>query len=78
MKTYVLWKEQNNYKLQHTKEYIADVCDARKIWTLRDFNTTEEVLQWLKPIGILTERRLTSNVKSRKILQNQQRVLRRD
>ena len=48
MKTYVLWREQNNYKLQHTKEYVANVCDARKIWTLRDFNTTEEVLQWLK------------------------------
>ena len=48
MRTYVLWKEQNNYKLQRMKEYVADVCDARKIWTLRDFNTTEEVLQWLK------------------------------
>ena len=48
MKTYVLWREQNNYKLQHTKEYVANVCDARKIWTLRDFNTTEEVLQWLR------------------------------
>ena len=46
MKT--LWKEQNNYKLQHMKEYTADVCDARKIYTLRDFNITEEVLQWLK------------------------------
>lgn len=48
MKTYVLWREQNNYKLQHTKEYNENICDARKIWTLRDFNTTEEVLQWLK------------------------------
>ena len=48
MKTYVLWKEQNNYKLQGTNEYNANICDARKIWTLRDFNTTEEVLQWLK------------------------------
>lgn len=64
MRMYVLWKEQ----LQHMKEYVADVCDARKIWTLRDFNTTEEVLQWLKPMKRL--RRLISNVKSRKILQN--------
>lgn len=48
MKTYVLWKEQNNYKLQGADEYNANICDARKIWTLRDFNTTEEVLQWLE------------------------------
>ena len=48
MKTYVLWKEQNNYKLQGAKEYNANICDARKIYTLRDFNTTEEVLQWLR------------------------------
>ena len=48
MKTYVLWKEQNNYKLQHMKEYTANICDARNIWTLRDFNTTEEVLQMIK------------------------------
>ena len=48
MKTYVLWKEQNNYKLQGVKEYNANICDARKICTLRDFNTTEEVIQWLK------------------------------
>lgn len=45
MKTYVLWKEQ---KLQHMEEYVANICDARNIYTLRDFNTTEEVLQWLK------------------------------
>ncbi len=48
MKTYVLWKEQNNYKLQHMEEYNANICDARKIWTLRDFDTTSEVLQWLE------------------------------
>lgn len=48
MKTYVLWKEQNNYKLQGANEYKGPICDARKIWTLRDFNTTDEVLQWLK------------------------------
>lgn len=48
MKTYVLWKEQNNYKLQCANEYNANICDARKIWTLRDCNTTEEALQMIK------------------------------
>lgn len=43
MKTYVLWKEQNDYKLQGANEYKGPIYDARKIWTLRDFST-----QWLK------------------------------
>lgn len=48
MKEYVLWKEGKNYKLQHTSECLADICNARRIWTLKDFDSVEEVFQWLK------------------------------